>query len=186
MKKACWVGLLLLLFGDMAVAEYPAGKWSLYRHTTCGYSILYPATWEIVEAGSRSGTATTWSGLVLLDGERQKVTFLEQPYHMWQGQFEIRVMENEEGSILGEWLATYDVRDINEDSLITETTDTTLAGHPAVILKIFLFDHEGIEIIAANDKHLYLLSFAGQNPNDPDFETHREIYEHMISSFRFE
>ncbi|MBW2636869.1 MAG: hypothetical protein JRC86_04995 [Deltaproteobacteria bacterium] len=116
----------------------------------------------------------------------QKVTFRERNYYMWPGEFEIRVKPNDGKSDLNEWIETYDVKAIDDSSLITESADTLLGGRPAKELRIFMFDHQGIERIAVNGDFVYLLGFAGENPNDPNQHKHSRICDHMISSFRFE
>jgi hypothetical protein len=180
-----WIGVVLLI-STMADAGDVSEQWRLYRNTAFGYELLYPSGWEVIEARPRISSKSTWAGFILQEGEVQKVTFRERNYYMWPGEFEIRVMRNDGKSDLNAWIATYDVKAIDDSSLITESADTALGSRSAKQLKIFMFDHQGIEIIAVNGDFVYLLGFSGENPNDPNQQKHSNICDHMVASFRFE
>lgn len=184
-KLFFWIGVILMI-SAMADAGDVSEEWEIYRNTTSGYQLLYPASWEVVEAKPRTSNKSTWAGFILQEGELQKVTFRERNFEMWPGEFEIRVLRNDRKAGLNEWIETYDVKAIDDSSLIIESVDTVLSGRPAKGLEIFMFDHQGIEIIAVNGDFVYLLGFAGENPNDPNQRKHSKIYDHMIASFSFE
>lgn len=185
-KIFMWIGLISVLFCNIANASDASPIWAVYQNATYGYQILYPEGWKAVEAKPRINSGTVWSGHILCDGELQKVTFIEQKFTMWRGEFEIRVLKNEKKVSLNEWIEAYDIKAINDDSLITETSEATLGDKPAKMLKVFMFDHQGIEIIALNGDYIYIVSFAGRNPNDPNLQYHKKIYDHMVSGFKFE
>jgi hypothetical protein len=63
--------------------------------------------------------------------------------------------------------------------------ETSLGDRPARLVKIFMFDHQGLEIIASHRGLIYKLIFAGNNPNDPEAIAHSRIYRLMVLSFRF-
>lgn len=159
--------------------------WKTYRNKEYGYEIKYPESWEVIEAQPRVGTKATWAGNVLLEGELQKVTFLEKEYIDWPGEFQIRVLSNPDQLSLEEWIGKHEPQDVTGGSLIQEMSDTTLDGNPAQRLSIFGFDHEGIDIVSLYNGYIYYLSFTGSNPNDAEAERHQQIYTRMLSTFRF-
>ena len=158
---------------------------SIYRDKDFGYQMEYPTGWGVIEAKPRADNLATWAGYILEEGELRKVTFRERVDVIWPGEFQIVTLSNPRRLTFMEWVEKYDVMDIAGGSLIEKVEETTLGGEQAKRFAIFAFDHQGMEIAAMNQGLIYLLRFAGDNPNDPEMERHSEIYEHMVSSFRF-
>jgi hypothetical protein len=169
----------------VALAVNQMTGWKTYRNKKYGYEIKYPEVWEIVEAQPRVGIKATWAGNVLLEGELQKVTFLEKESIDWPGEFQIRVLSNPDQLNLEEWVSKHEPQDVTGGSLIQEMSDTTLDGRPAKRLSIFGFDHEGLDIVSPYNGYIYYLSFTGSNPNDAEAERHQQVYDQMLRTFRF-
>lgn len=178
--------LACLMLGGRAAAQTAQPlTWASYRNGAFQYQVDYPSLWQVVEAKPRTDNKAAWAGDVLLEGELQKVTFLERPHGIWQGEFQVRVLANPDQWDLKRWVERDELKDITGGSLIEEVRDTTLDGKPAKRLGIFMFDHQGIEIIALHKGRVFILSFAGGNPNDPEIKSHQEIYRRMVSAFKF-
>jgi hypothetical protein len=171
--------------GNAPPATGGESGWGRYRNERGGYELRYPGGWEAVEAKTREGIGAVWADSVLMDGEIQKVTFREEDYQMWQGQFQVCVMANPGQLPLDEWISEHEPTDVTGGSLIQATADTTLGGNPAKLLLIFAFDHEAIEVLYSREGRTYRVSFAGENPNDPEVNSHRALYSRMLSTFRF-
>ena len=159
--------------------------WLSYENQKWGYRLSYPGRWQIIEAKVAQEKKGAWSGDVLFDGELRKVTFGEPGNNMWPGGFQVIVLCNPKKWTLREWLMHYEIRDVSGGDLIQEVEETSLGDRPARLLKIFMFDHQGLEIIASHRGLIYKLIFAGNNPNDPEAPKHKLIYRQMVSSFRF-
>jgi hypothetical protein len=179
------ISVLFLLAPLSAPSAGGEGNWQTYRNEKQGYHILYPGGWEAREVKPRVGNRAGWEGNILLGGEIQKVTFLEQTARMWNGEFRVRVVENPKGLGLDEWIEKNTPRDIEGGSLIQGTSKTVLDGQPASRLSIFGFDREVINVVALRDGRVFELSYTGENPNDPDLKAHNAVYEKMLSSFAF-
>jgi hypothetical protein len=161
-------------------------KWSVYRNNEFGYEIKYPAGWEMVEAAPKSGPRADAAHNVLLENEMQKVTFLEEPHGLWQGEFQIRVLANPHQYDIEGWVQHHPIEDVFGGDLIQEKTSTVLDGRPTLRLSVFGFDHEGIVLITTdNEKHIFDIAYTGANPNDPEVDEHRVIYHKMVASFGF-
>ena len=163
-----------------------AGGWRTYRNDTHFYEIDVPQGWNTVEASRTEGAATRarQQHEILVEDELQKVTLFEQNYTMWQGQFQIRVLANRGSLTLEEWARNYRKESATGADLIQGVSDMTLDRKAAKRFSIFGFDHEAIEVVTMDKGNAYVLSFAGENPNDPDVERHRRTYERMLSTFR--
>jgi hypothetical protein len=160
-------------------------EWNVYTNEKFGYQLEYPSYWKMVEAKPRLGNKTEWATEILLDNELQKITFLEEEYKIWPGEFQICVYSNPEGLDLREWIEKNEPQDITGGSLLQDVSDITLSGKPGKRLSIFGFDHEIIEIVIPHKELIYSLSFAGNNPNDPKQKEHELLYNHMLSTLVF-
>lgn len=105
--------------------------------------------------------------------------------HMWPGDFEVKVLSNTEQLTLDEWAKNYKIESAAEANLARVTGDTTLSGKLAKMLSIFSFDRHETAIATIFKGNVYHLRFDSENPNDPEFERHKEIYNQMTSSFKF-
>ena len=159
------------------------GSW--YRNPPCGYEVWYPHGWGAVEAQPRQDSLAIWADSVLMNGELQKVTFLEEDYEVCQGWFQVCVAENPAHLPLEDWIAEHEPTDVTGGTMIQSTADTTLGGCPAKLLSVFAFDHEQIEVICPRGEGICRVSFAGSNPNDPRVDEHQALYNRMLASFRF-
>lgn len=159
------------------------GEWKSYRNKKYGYELKYPAGWEVIEAKPREGNKAVWGAKFLFEGEMQKVTFLEKGYDFWPGEFQVCIYSNPDNLSLEQWIDEHEPQDVTGGSLIQDISDVILTGKEAKRLSIFGFDHEGIEIVTLHEGNIYSLHFTGSNPNDPEVERHRKIYDQMVSSF---
>ena len=103
----------------------------------------------------------------------------------WQGSFQVRVLQNTNKWDIDQWADNYLAEDYEDDSLIQETTNAVLDGKPAKKFTLFMFDHQGIELVTVHNGQVYQLIYAGSNPNDDKLDEHMNIYNHMVSSFKF-
>lgn len=160
-------------------------KWETYINIEFGYEISYPVNWEVIEAAPDTNNQADWAGNILLDGQVQKVIFLEKDSKMWQGQFQVCVIENTDSLSLDKWVAKNEPTDVFDESLVLETRDTTLSGIPAIFQSNFGFDHTAYDFTALYNGLIYSLSFEGESPSDDREAEHKEIYNRMLASFRF-
>lgn len=162
-------------------------EWKTYKNSEYFYEIKIPQGWEMVEAMSTEGSppAAIRQHEILVNHELHKVTFLEEKFENWQGQFQIRMLANLKKITLDEWVKNYKRESATGANLIEEISDTTVSDLPAKRLSIFAFDHEDIEIVTTAGENIYILNFSGDNPNDSEVERHKEIYERILSTFRF-
>jgi len=70
--------------------------------------------------------------------------------------------------------------------LVEKEEETQLAGLSAHLVRLFRFDSEEECIFVANGQYIYSVCYDGANPNDPDFETNKEITKYIRESFVFE
>ena len=157
--------------------------WLSYSRPDIGYTIQYPQGWEVIEAEPKKEPKAVWGGYILIGDEVQKTTFLEKNYDLWRGEFQVILYRNDEGLSLAQWLEKNEPQDVEGGSLVQEVSDVLLAGRPAKKLSIFGFDHEQLQIVLIYKKHVLSITYAGQNPNDPQIKRHQEIYAFMIRSF---
>lgn len=170
----------------VATSDAETNTWNIYCNAAHGYAVQCSEGWDTLEAVPRTGTGTAWANEILIGDELQKVTFLERRQSMWPGEFQIAVMANPDHLALDQWVDALKIEDVTGGDLIQERNPAVLGGMPAVRLSIFGFDHEEIAVIAAGKEGcIYYISFAGTNPNDPQVDQHRQIYERMLESFRF-
>lgn len=162
-----------------------ADNWKVYRNQDFGYEVKYPADWELIEAKPRISKEATWAVNILIDSEVQKVTFQEKKYNMWQGEFQIKVLQIPRSLTLEKWLEENEPLDPTGGSLVQEEFNIKVDGMPAKRLSIFGFDCEIIAIDLIYRGNVYDFTFTGNNPNDPEVKKHKEIYGRMLSSFRF-
>ena len=169
-----------------ALPEEDVAQWKTYVNEAYGYALEYPGGWKVIEAKPRvEDNKAVWGANILFEGELQKVTFLESEHAHWQGEFQVRVLSNPDDIELEHWIRMHEPQDVTGGSLIQGISDTRIGGHPAKRLSIFGFDHEGIDIVARHEGHIYYVTFTGRNPNDDQLERHLQIYDHMLSSFKF-
>jgi hypothetical protein len=161
-----------------------AGDWKMYRNSNFKYVIKYPKDWSLTEAKPRVGNEPVWLGTILIDKELQKVTFAEKESKLWPGEFQVRVLSNPDQVTLDQWAKNYKEESAAGANLARLTGDTTLAGDLAKKFSIFSFDRYEVAIVTIHNGNVYYLRFDSDNPNDPDFGEHREIYNQMVASFK--
>jgi hypothetical protein len=170
--------LAALLFGVAGVFLLAAGQpreWRTYRCEEFGYELQYPAGWKIFETPQREAEA-------LYPGQLHKATFQEPEGKIWPGEFLVVVHERSDGLSLDDW-ADRTFTDVHDESLVSDAEDANLGGRPAKLFSVFGFDHTGIVVALLHEAKVYEIRFAGQNPNDPDIEEHRAVYQRMMESF---
>jgi len=161
--------------------------WKTYTNRTYNYSLQYPATWTADEANPGAGDQY---GNTLFSGELQKVEFINEdgsgtpnPVTDIPTQVFVNVLPNTANQILDTWAKKYEV---GGDGLFPFTENTTWGGLPAKKANnIFKGDHTTDEIAVMKDNKIFIISYDGSNPNDPSFQAHSQIYQHMIDSFMF-
>ncbi|MEK7546747.1 MAG: hypothetical protein AAB536_01040 [Patescibacteria group bacterium] len=175
---------------------------SIYQNVTYGFRVEYPKTWEAIEATIKGvPKQSTWAGNVLQGDELHKVTFLEKEYGVWQADFAVRVLPNSENLSIKQWreaqLQKSDAEQVqcrkeNPESPCLSARDLqrgeeqiTFNGLTAYKISIFGFDHTRECIQVIKNKFVYDLCYDGANPNDPDFDKHREITTDILASFKF-
>lgn len=173
---------LILVFSFHIFAQV---EWATYTNIEFGYEISYPTNWEVIEAAPDTNNQADWTGNILLDGQIQKVTFLEKDSQLWQGQFQVCVIENYDSISLHEWVTKNEPTDVFDESLVLETLDTTISGIPAIFQSNFGFDHTAYDFTALHNNLIYSISFEGGSPNNDKEAEHKEIYNRMLASFRF-
>ncbi|MDP2207292.1 MAG: hypothetical protein Q8K98_00785 [Bacteroidota bacterium] len=182
MKRKTFFYLVILVFSFQIFAQ---DKWETYTNIEFGYEISYPTNWEVIEAAPDTNNQADWAGNILFGEQIQMVTFLEKDFQLWQGQFQVCVIENHDSISLHEWVEKNEPTDIFDESLVLETRDTTLSETPAIFQSNFGFDHTAYNFTALHNNLIYSISFEGNSPNDDKEIEHKEIYSRMFSSFRF-
>lgn len=159
-------------------AQEPA--WLTYTHPEAGFEISYPAGWEVIVAQQRLDPGPAWSPQILNAGELFKVAFREAGDVPWPGWYEVRVLENTETLSLEAYWAGFDLSDLWDRS----DADGTLADHPAKTWVRWRHDSLVREHLLVSTNRAFHILYDEHNPNDPQFENHRHVYEHMASTLR--
>ncbi len=159
-------------------------SWKIYHNTQYGYEISYPQSWELTEAQPPSASPTShWAGDYLQPGELQKVTFSttqEKDGAEYGFYFEVNVSSTTLTN-----LNQIDILNTGGSSMVKNRRYFKLSGIDSVQLSVFEFDRMGAQIYAFNHGNLYQLHFDEDNPSDPWFSLHQQIYSTMENSFRF-
>jgi hypothetical protein len=162
----------------------PPISWKLYHSDQYGYEMSYPQSWQLTEAQPQPPSPTShWAGDYLQPGELQKVTFsttLKKDDADYGFHFEVNVSSTTLTN-----LNQLDIIGTGGSSMVEKRQYFKLSGIDAVRLSVFEFDRTGAIIYAFNHGHLYELHFDENNPSDPWFDFHRQIYSTMANSFRF-
>jgi len=165
--------------------------WKTYTNRTYNYSLQYPATWTADEA--KPGAAHQY-GNTLFSDELQKVEFINEdgygtpnPVTDYPTQVLLTVLPNTANQTLDTWAKSYEADGVGHNvHLFPFTENTELGGLPAKKANnIFEGDHGQDEIAVMKDNKIFIISYDGSNPNDPSFQAHSQIYQHMIDSFMF-
>jgi len=173
---------LSLCFAMLSLAH--SVNWQTLQNTEYGYSIEFPETWQVMELERRTEDTPRRTTHFLMNSELQGVTFLMDDDPLAVGILEVRVISNPEKLDISQW-ASETFIDAFDSSLAYNFEPDTLGGKPATRFTVFEFDQTGAVIAAMVEDRIYYVHFASSNPNDEDFENHKKIYAHMVSSFRF-
>ena len=175
---------------------------NIYQSETYGFQNKYPKTWGAIMATIKGvPKQSIWAGNVLRGDELHKVTFVEKEYGLWQADFVVRVLPNSENLSIKQWREVQlqksdagqaECRKENPESPCLSTRDLqrseeqiTFNGLIAYKISISGFDHTRECVQVANNKFVYDLCYDGANPNDPDFDKHRNITTDIFASFKF-
>ena len=159
-------------------AQEPA--WLTYTYPEAGLEISYPANWEVIVAQKRLGSGSMWSPLILGEGELFKVAFRESGDVPWPGWYEVRVLANNDSLTLDGYWAGFGLSDLWNRS----DADSTLAGRPSKTWVRWRHDSLVREHLLVTVKRAIHILYDEHNSNDPAFENHQQIYEHMTSTFK--
>ena len=155
-------------------------EWQLYKNAVAGIQIFYPESWSVIIARERDEPLAVWSAEILEQGELHKITFLQEAIVLCPGQYEIRVLANPENLDLETFYAQFDLSDLFDES----QADSTIGDLPAKTWVRWNYDSLIREYLLVIPEGVIHILYDEQNPNDPDFQNHREIYTEMTSSFR--
>jgi hypothetical protein len=161
----------------VACARDGAGSWESFQSERFGYTIAYPGGWTLIEAQPWNEEMVRQSEF-LAEGELEKLTFLEPPGGAWPGQFELRVLPNPERRSLDEWVQSFRLANLSHVNM----TDTTLAGLPTKRWTRYAYDLIHGEFVTVAGDRAYYLSFDANSEENPDFDAHQRIYQHMVGS----
>ncbi len=171
-------------------AVVPEG-WQMFASDEYGFSIAYPSDWEAQE-------------MLKPRDERalHEVSIHEKEYDMWRGELAVRIYTNDEHISAVQWLDALlaeeetkeaQCRAENGDQApclflngrLTSRASGSVAGVDAETVAWFSFDHQEVCDYIAGDAYIYALCAEGgdENPNDPNFATHKEITTTMRDSF---
>jgi len=168
-------------------------EWQEYKNEQYGFSIKYPAEWEVQEALKPQEIRAL-----------HEIVFFEKEYEIHRASLTVRIFTNDEEQTINEWwnawLSDEDkkkeecIAEYGEGNtpclflrdLIEREEEVVLAGVSAHKVGLFRFDSEEECIYASRGKYIYGICYDGQNPNDPDFEANKEITKKMRESFSFE
>ncbi|OGW55231.1 MAG: hypothetical protein A2Z46_09315 [Nitrospirae bacterium RBG_19FT_COMBO_55_12] len=195
-----WMGMVLLFFYFVVLVPHdffrtfsvkPAenidtAAWETYRNEKYAYLVKYPKGWNMIEAKPRMKNQTENLGNTLNDeyGEIQRVTFADDRNVYGVGEFLIHVMSNPNKLSLEQWI-NKNYPETEGWGNITVRSNGTVDGKTAKRLSIAYADQEGIAILILYKGYIYGLSFAGENPNDTDVKRHQQIYQQILSTFKF-
>ena len=158
----------------------PEGTWLTHADPEAGIEISYPANWQLIIAEQRLGSGAVWSPLILNEDELFKVVFRQTGDVTWPGWYEVRVLANPDSLTLDAYWTDFDLSDLWDASV----ADGSLAGRPAKTWVRWRYDSLVREHLTVTANRAIHVLYDEHNSNDPAFETHREIYQHMTANLR--
>ena len=181
------LGIVIVAVGIFLLQRMSTVSWRVYSSEEFGYEIAYPGDWKVTVAVPRDEWDMVWDNPAedLLGDEIEKVTFQEEHFISWRGNFQVSVLENPEELGLEEWMDRH-IRASTTGSILTwEIQDTALDFSPAKRVTESTVDYEDVKLVTLMNGRIYTLSYVGKSPNDREIERHRNIFDRMVSSFRF-
>lgn len=160
-------------------------SWKIYQNDEYGYSVYHPSNWKIIEA--KPPNTPDWPYDRLQENQLHQVRFSEEKPVQWQGSFVISVNKNLENYNTENWASNY-FRPLGADpttNLAKRIGETSIDGNIAYKFSVFAFDSSKTVIGLVTYGRIYTFSFTEDTPNDPDLEIHQEIYNRILSSFKF-
>ncbi len=150
------------------------GDWKVHRNEEFGYEISYPEEATLKTRGSNR---------ILIDIGGEAIAFsvrvLQNPEELsgegWVEELKARASRGEDAPVPVEQI--FPDRGSDEGPVNVDT----LSGYR---LRVFAGDHEKDLVFFAVGPFIYQLGFAAADPNDPDFETHSQVFHRMLESFR--
>ena len=151
----------------------PTADWETYTNTKYKYSFNYPSNWNTKETEDR----------YLPDSVIQETQSTTQSGNAYG--FTVYISENTKDLTLEQFDANYKLESATGSNLIRGKEDTTLASLQAKKYDVFSFDRNLTQTITIQGGFIYKVEFDSENPNDPDFETNKQIYNQILSTFKF-
>jgi len=178
-----------------AVSPSPdeTADWKTFSQDTYGFSIRYPANWEMAETQERGALKT---------GELYKIILEERSSGIWTADLDVVVFNEEEhGRAEVEWqrkcLEENKGRIEAEEGPLcmisanfirvgeAEDEQLTIAGQPAYRTRYFAFDSEAWCTVTHYGQYDYKFCYTGETPNDPDLDEHLETINAILATVQF-
>lgn len=163
----------------------PTANWKTYTNHEYGYSVEYPSDWKVSEA--KPPNTPDWPYDILQENQLHEVKFLEEKIDTWPGSFVILVNKNPENFDTKSWASNYFVPLISDPTvnLAEPQGEISINNHTAYKFSVFEFDGYRTEIGLVKNGNIYMFTFTDDTPNDPNLEEHKEIYNQILSTFKF-
>ena len=166
----------------------PTANWKTYTYYAYGYSVKYPSDWKVIEA--KPSNTPNWPYDISQENQLQKVNFLEEKIDKtWPGSFVISVNKTPENFDTERWASNYFVPLIADPTtnLAKPKGKISVDNNIAYRFSVFQFDSDRTEIGLVKNGNIYMFTFTDDVPieNDPNIEKHKEIYNQILSTFKF-
>ena len=180
-----------LTYERIAETESVPASEANYVNTEYGFTLDYPADWEVQEALKPQQVRAL-----------HEINVWQSEYDSWRAALTVQIFENIGGLAVGDWWEAWLVEEDKKESdcraeygeespclflrgLVEETAVTKIVGEEAVAVKLFQFDHTKECTYVAKADYVYGLCAAGSNPNDPNEVVNLKTTNKIRDSFKF-
>ncbi len=163
--------------------EFDTSNWQTYRNEEYGFEVKYPAGWEI-----GTGSVTSYpqnNNRTLAIKFFEPLYLIESQFPGPQGEFLFEVYRNTQVLSLNAWIDAFQLRNPSGGTLLRENTAFSLSGINARKLLFFSFDSTWNSILVSTNDYVFSLSYYDYAGNDPSADFHRDIYDQILSTFKF-